>query len=814
MSLEPARRHYLAVGIVSMALLTLEITVARVLSVALSSHYAFVAISLAMFGLGLSGLIVYLLPGHFTAERLERQLVTYAWGFGLSAVLSVLVFLHVHVRQEFSMTAFLTLSLAYGVLAIPFVLGGICVSLLMTHFSSHIGRIYFADLVGAGAGCMGVVLAMHWAPAPTVAVAVGTAVCAAALLLALTTSRRRTLAPAVALLITAAVLAGGARTDLLRMRYIKTWTTHYASWEGWNAFSRVSAFPSERNAAEVLPLKQPPAAYAGPAYPSTMHIDIDGAAWTPMMRYGGNPATIQFLRESVLYAAHYLKPGADVLIIGTGGGRDILAAVAFGQPSILGIEINPLMEEVVQHQFGDYSGRPYTLPTVAVMFDEARSRLATLDRRFDIIQLSLIDTFSLNAAGGFVFSENYLYTLEAFQEYVRHLSGDGVLSVTRAHTRGYTVELLRLLAMARAAWAAAGIGDARDHVVVLGQPGSATMLAKRAPYTAAQLAALEQVAAANNMQVLYRPGADAARFGDMGAVLTAADPAAYADAHPFHIDPPTDDRPFFFHFLRDGSAFMEGSADDDVFGFMVQWREAHRLMYLLIAAVSTIAVVFLFGPLTLIARRPDPAMGVRVTGALLLYFACLGYGFMMIEIPLLQRFVLFLGHPVYALAVVLFALLLFSGFGSLLSARPGGRAQPTLVRVLASVVATAALYAVAVPPLIAALIGAALGLRIAVTVALLAPIGLLLGMAYPLGIAVLREFDARLVPWAWGLNGTLSVVASVLAIFLGSRFGFTTAFWTGVGAYGIALVVMAVAPWLRASRAVEAQMAPEVRASA
>jgi MFS family permease len=182
-------------------------------------------------------------------------------------------------------------------------------------------------------------------------------------------------------------------------------------------------------------------------------------------------------------------------------------------------------------------------------------------------------------------------------------------------------------------------------------------------------------------------------------------------------------------------------------------------------------------------------VGARTASVLLLYFACLGYGFMMIEIPLLQRFVLFLGYPIYALAVVLFALLMFSGLGSLLSARLGLRAEHMLVRVLAGIVALATLYIAAVPTLIAVLIGESLTLRIALTVVLLAPIGLLLGMAYPLGIAMLREFDERLVPWAWALNGALSVVASVLAIFLGSRFGFTTAFLTGVGAYGIALAV-------------------------
>lgn len=787
MSLLPERRHYLAIFFVSLSLLMLEITVARILTVALFSHYAFVAISLAMFGLGLSGLVIYLFPERFPAARVDEQLTTFASLFGLATALSVLVFLRIHVVQELSPLGFVTLGLAYTVLAVPFFLGGLCVSLLMTHFSTRIAPIYFADLVGASVGCLGVVTALGLAPAPQVAVVIAMVITGATLLVALGGAGRTGLALASTAVVTLLVVLGFT-TNLYTMRYVKQRTETYSEYEAWNAFSRVSAFGMDRNAAQILPIKDPPEKYAGGNYPSTKMLDIDGAAWTPMMGYNGDPASIQFLRDSVLYVAHGIRPNARVLVIGTGGGRDLLAALAYGQRSILGIEINPLMRHVVEERYGDYSGHPYTRPGVEVIIDEARSRLSSLDRTFDIIQLSLIDTFSLNAAGGFVFSENYLYTVEGFREYFAHLSDDGILSLTRYFVPVYPLEILRLVGMARAAWEAEDATRFQDHVVILLQGLNTTMLVKKTPFVESELTALRERVGPMALQVLYAPWAPDAGHPDVTKLVTTADWRGYVAAYPFFIHPPTDDRPFFFNFLRG----LVPKGVTDPFNFMRMWNDALILMYMLIAVVSVIAVLFFVVPLVTFGRRPH-RIQATIAAPLLLYFACLGYGFLMVEIPLLQRFVLFLGYPVYALAVVLFALLFFSGIGSLLSARFGARPRSVLLTVLVAIVALSLVYLVAVPRVIDALLGVPIAARIAITVGLLAPIGLLLGMAYPLGITVLRGYGEELVPWAWGLNGVMSVVASVVATFIGSRIGFSAAFLTGVGAYALGLAAMAFA---------------------
>ena len=801
MPTEPQRRHYLAVFLLSMALLQLEIAVARIMSVALFSHYAFVAVSLAMCGLGVSGLVVYLLPGHFTRERLDAQLAAYAWRFAAASVLGLLVFLRIHVVQELSLAGLLTLTAAYLVLAVQFFLGGVCLSLLMTHFSFRIGRIYAADLIGASIGCIGAVILLSLAPAPYVVVVVAALVATTALGLAWSSQPRRLTLPALTLAGVLAVLAVGSHTNLLRMRYVKGWNFFYSQYEAWNAFSRVATFPSAMNSAQLVPLKEPHTRYAGTFFPPAMNLDIDGAAWTPMVKFDGDYEPYAFLRNTVMYLAHHIRRNAHVLIIGTGGGRDILAAKVFEQPHVTGIEINPLMRHFVQERYADYSGRPYTLPGVSVIIDEARSRLSTLAERFDVIQLSLIDTFSLNAAGGFIFSENYLYTVDAFQEYFRHLNDGGVLSVSRFCNANYTLEILRVAAMVRAAWQAQGIADPSAHVLVVRQRDTATVLAKQSPFTADEIARIAAVAEQQGMIMLFRPDQRDGGDDEIRQVLTTADFQGYLAAHPFRINPPTDDQPFFFNFLR-GRLAERDIADEskDPLQFVRKWHDAVVLLYMLIAVITGIALIVFFLPLLVLRRRPAQ-VGTAVAIPLLGYFGCLGYGFMMLEVPLLQHFVLFLGYPVYALAVVLFSLLLFSGLGSLLTTRFAAPAY-TLSRVLLAIVGLAIAYAFVVPAIITLLLGSAIVVRIVTTVLLLAPFGLLLGMAYPLGIAVLREISEDLVPWAWGLNGALSVVATVLAVFIGSRAGFTAAFATGVAAYAVAFIAMRTVTHVRAGTGV------------
>ncbi|MFT5039368.1 MAG: hypothetical protein ACI8TX_000316 [Hyphomicrobiaceae bacterium] len=782
-------RHHVWIFLLSMALLMQEIAVARALSVALMSHYAFVAISLAMFGIGLSGLVVYLLPERFPASRLDALVGRFGLWFALAAPLSMLAFLNIHVTQELNMTGLFTLTAAYLILMVPFYIGGTAVSMLLTHRSDDISRIYFADLVGASLGCLATVLMLETLPAPAVPSVVGAVV--AVLAVTLGWKERTNKVAAVGIAVAAVVIGfAGVSTDLFQMRYVKNWNHVYSEYEVWNSFSRISAFHMSEGIgiANVTPLKGSGKDYPAEDYPDTMMLDIDGSAWTPMMEFDGDLESVQFLRGSVLYLVHNLKKDANTLIVGTGGGRDLIAAKAFGQPRVLGIELNPLMEHVVQERYAEWSGRPYTMEGVEVILDEARSRLHQIEEHFDVIQLSLIDTFSLNAAGGFVFSENNLYTTEAFQQYFDHLTDDGILSLTRYYVDAYPLEVVKLLAMARQAWEAQGIADVAEHILVVRQGLNATALMKKSPFTATEVDKIEAIAADNGMQILYAPVREANNVS-IDTVVTTPDLTAFTDSHEFVIEAPTDDRPFFFNFLRGRIEYVP-QANQDPFRFLLQWDDALRLMRTVITVVSVLAALCFFGPLLLFARDGIASTQLNLTIPLLLYFGCLGYGFMMVEIPMMQQLVLLLGYPVYALAVVLFAILLFSGIGSLLTSRFENSPEKALPLSLGAIIVLGTLYRLYLPELTEIFLPYTTNIKILATVVILAPIGLALGTAFPLGIGILRRVNEGLVPWAWSVNGALSVVASVLAPFLGSKIGFSMAMNTGVAAYALALILI------------------------
>lgn len=765
-----------------MGLLVCELSFARTLSVALLSHYAFVAISLAMFGLGLASLVVYLRPARFPIASVDVQLAEALGRFGMWAALGQVIFLHIRVRQEVSLEGFATLGLAYLALATPFFFAGLCITLVFTHFSSAIGRLYAADLIGASLGCMAAVIMLAILPAPMLPLVVGATASGIALVLArgLGVRNRK---PIVRFAVAAVILVLGVGTDFARMRYIKTWDNFYSEYEVWNVFSRISVIPNPKLLGPMtLPLRRPANEYPADRYLASKWLDIDGTAWTPMFNYDRNPERVAFLRESAIYSAHAVKKNARVLIIGTGGGRDIIAAKeAWGQPSVTGIELNPLMQHIVQERFGDYSGRPYTLPGVNVVIGEGRSMLSGLPDKFDVIQLSLVDTFAAGAAGGFVFAENYLYTTEAFREYFQHLAPGGVLSMSRYFVGGYPLEMMRTIRMTAAAWAAEG-EEAGASMVVFSQGPVATMLAKRGAWTPDELATIDKFAADNNIAIVYDPRGW--KPGTPEVLNLRGVSERYYDSPILTTAPTSDDAPYFFQFIR-WPLEREG---EDPMRMIHIGNEALGLMALLLGTVSVLAMAFFIGPLVVFAR--EGVSRDRTTIGLLAYFVGLGFGFMMIEIPILQRLVLFLGHPVYSLAVGLFSLLLFCGLGSLLSERIIRQPAAAAPWLGAAIVATALLYAGGLPLLVSHGLELAPITRVLTTIVLLAPIALLLGMAYPLGIRILREHDERLVPWAWGLNGATSVVASVSSVFVGAQAGFTWALLMGTATYALGFLIL------------------------
>jgi hypothetical protein len=524
-------------------------------------------------------------------------------------------------------------------------------------------------------------------------------------------------------------------------------------------------------------------------------MDIDSAASTPIVQGTGNLADAGYLRYELTALAYHLaaRPqGFSSLVIGPGGGRDLLSALVFGATRVDGVEINPIIaRDVMLNRFRKYSGSVYTHPGVSVHVDDGRSFVRRSEARYDVIQASLVDTWAATAAGAYTLTENSLYTSEAFGEYLDHLTDDGFLTITR-----WVFDGLRLVTLAQEACAARGL-DPAQHLAIVRLDRVATFLLKKSPFTPAEVERLTRISADMGFTVLYAPGLPEPPAGsespemrrsgtapaDYRRLILAADRERFLADYPVDVRATDDDRPFFFHTTRLRDQFQVA------FGRSMLFGNGLSALLTLFGISALLVAIFVVGPLATGGGRP----GSGWAGSLA-YFSALGAGFMLLEVALLQRFVLLLGHPVYSLTVTLFSLLLGTGLGSFLSQRvAAARVRQSTIAVLGAIVAIALAAPALLPRLIDAAIPWPLPLRVATAAAVMVPLGILLGMPLPAGIRLLSERQPDLVPWGWGLNGAFSVIGATLAIFIAMNWGFSITLWCGMAVYGAAALTLRVA---------------------
>jgi spermidine synthase len=519
-------------------------------------------------------------------------------------------------------------------------------------------------------------------------------------------------------------------------------------------------------------------------------MDIDSAASTPILNLSADRSNAQHLRYELTALAYHLKaPGFDALVIGPGGGRDLASAIVFGARHVDAVEINPIIaNDVMRGQQLEFSGGVYTDPRVTVTVDDGRSFVGRTNRRYDVLQASLVDTWAATAAGAYTLTENTLYTVEAFNDYLDHLTEDGVLTITR-----WVFDGLRLVSLAQAVCEQRG-WRAPEHLAIVRHERVATFLLKRSPFTASEIARLREVADRLRFDVLYVPGPAAAdaelakssddmvegtATSDYQRLILAGDRSAFVSNYHHDISPTTDDRPFYFHTTKLKDQF--GVA----FGRSMLFGNGLSALLTLMGISIGVVVLFVLGPLALVGRSLELPRGWL---AWLCYFGALGAGFMLIEVALLQRFVLLLGHPVYSLTVTLFSLLLGTSIGSAVGRRFD---DATLRRTCVKAVGLVALLGLVVLAVIAPIVSWAIPfdrtVRVMVAMTLLVPTGIVLGIPMPTGIRLLTSRAPQLVPWAWGMNGALSVVGATLAIFIAMNWGFRTTLVAAAATYLLGL---------------------------
>ena len=795
MRVSPPSRLDCGILLVSCSVLLVELLLTRIFSVTMFYHLSFMVVSLAMLGFGASGLLVNLFPQRFREENLAAQLVVSCIFFAVTTVAAIGASFLLPVSLETTAENWMRVGAVYALCAIPFVAGGLVVSLILTHHAKQANRLYFFDLLGAALGCLAFIPATNVLGAPTAVLAAAALAASAGVVLGRGVGRLR-----LAALGTAAVLVVLAivntREGFYDVRFIKGSRQPPTLAMKWNSFSRVDVVGTK----EELWNPKPPV-FAGfsakldPEYAvAEVWLRYDADANTQITRFTGDPSTLTHLQYDVSSTAYQMRTYHDVLIIGPGGGRDILTALHMGSGPVTGVEINPITLSLLRTRFKTFSGGLYNdYPGVHMVNDEGRSFLRHGSQHYDLIQASLVDTRAASAAGAYALTENNLYTVEAFEDYLQHLTPDGVVSFTRWFSRP-PVESLRVVSLAMAALNDLGVKDPAEHVFVIRTnpedvltASLGSILVKHSAFTAAEVAKLRAWAQELGFIVEYAPGTSSEPATDFDRLLGTGS-AAFIASYPYDVTPVYDDRPFFFNrvpILRWAGrklSFVSSTSQSAKLGIGVET--------LFISLVMTAGCTALLLLLPVVAhRRKARTSGVSTRRGTLwaLYFAGLGLGFILVEIVLIQRFSLFLGYPVYSLSVVLFTMLLASGVGSLLAGRLTRAAA--LRRALVGLCTALVVYAWLLPRVTDAMLGASTSARIAVTVALIAPLGLLMGIPFATGVRRAGAESKDLVPWAWAVNGGSSVFGSTLAVLISMTYGFTASFLCGAVAYALALAV-------------------------
>ena len=763
-------------ALTSFAALLLELALTRLFSVVLFYHFAFLAISIALLGLGAGGVFAYLLKSRLTQVATRRLASRICMANAAVIVVVLEIVLHVPVALSVSGRNFLRLTAMYLAAAVPFFLTGLLFSVIFARETRRIPRLYGADLCGGAIACLAVVPLLNWLGGPNAILVSSVALAVAAMIWSDTAGRRRNaglLALALALL-TAANYSG----RLIDVVYAKGMFRDpaWVEFARWNALSRVEVDRQGQAKAIVID-----------ADASTYIMNADVSRWH-------DTEWEDDLMSAPPALANVLRPHGAFAIIGPGGGVDVLRAVANGSPSVTGIEINPIIATTIMRgRYADYAQHLYERPDVHIHVTDGRSYLRSTPQHFDVVQMTLVDTWASTAAGAFALSENNLYTVEAFREYFNHLNPDGMIAITRWEFR-QPREALRVVAVAMEALHQLGIPNpARNFIVAsqgtLDEDGiPVVVLAKKAPFTPeeenAVTAHCERYSELDPMYLPSQPGNN-----PFSALIASNDPQSFARAYPYNVSAVNDNAPFFFFTLKAGQILSEKSLRHGI-----DWKvNLGVLVLLLVLAISVIAVLaFLVLPLVLRGGRP------RQSPLPLLYFVAVGLGYILVEIAFIQRFVLFLGHPTYALTVVIFLLMVSSGAGSLFSRLCLPRTEMGWLPLLL-VLATLLAYVFFLPNRLAALVGMAFAYRLLSSAVLLVPLGFLMGMPFPTGLRALAAAPAPQFPtgraanaveWAWAMNAAASVLGSVSAMLIAIQFGLNVTLACGAAAYLLALLVM------------------------
>ena len=759
----------------------------RLFSVIQWHHFAYMVIGLALLGYGISGTIVSIHQQRLL-RRFSGVYLSAIALFGLTAVSGFLVAQQIPFNAEeilWDRRQLWYLAALFLLLAIPFFFAATAICLAFMKYQQRVARIYAADLVGAGVGSLGVVVLLFLVFPDSALMIIGVLALIAALIAGWELQIRGwQLAGSGLALGIVVILVVGLNSEL-----------HLSPYKGLTQTLRIAGVQviDERSSplglisvvsSASIPFRHAPGlslnAMQGP--PEQLALFTDGDNMTVMTRYSENPEALKYLDYMTSSLPYHLGVPGRVLVVGAGGGADILQARSLGAGQIDAIEINPQTVELVNETYGDFTGALFSQPGVSIHVAEVRDFLGNNSHQYDLIQLSLMDAFNASSSGLYALHESYLYTIEAIQLYLEHLEPGGYLALTRWINMPPR-DTLKLFATVTAAMGQAGIEDVEQRLALIRGWQTSTLLIRNGVFTAAELAAIREFARSRSFDIAWLPDMEADeanRFNRLASpvfyqaarAMLGEGRERFLQEYKFDLKPATDNRPYFHHFFK-WDTFRELYQLRSQGGMpLMEWGYLILVTSLVIAVVFSIVLILL--PLWFFERLPEKLPNQVRRSDVALYFFAIGLAFLFIEIAFMQKFILFLHHPIYSIAVTLTAFLVFAGLGSQWSERLGsgsGRRRVLKVSVL-GIGLISLLYLILLGPLFAGLAAIPMLLKVALAIGLIAPLAFLMGMPFPLALSSLADHAQAYIPWAWGINGCASVISASMATLLAIQFGF------------------------------------------
>jgi SAM-dependent methyltransferase len=780
----PRFAEYACIGLVACSMLMHEILLTRVCALRMHFHFAFLVISNCLLGLGAAGSVLTAHQARFRAAP-GLWLGRFSCGYLVALVLTYGFLLSIPMPRDLTVanTSHVLVLLAFNAIgAVPFFFSGLVIGFLLSTFAPDADRLYAVDLVGAGLGCLFCPLLLPLVGGGGVFIASSLlALIACVAVLHARYAGRALAVGGVLLLVGLALLPTFDRIapvpakpefDPRRGRLDPGMVSSV-----WTANSRIDLQRRPGCNAPIFML----GTYAKGRLPKECsEIAQDATANTTISNFSQYPEDLEILRGSMYSAAYRLRPGGKVLVIGLGGGNDVWAAKLNGASSVRAIELNWPIVDIHKRVLRRYSERLVSDPSVQMVVDEGRSALMRDPGRYDVVQMTGIDTWTALASGAYVLAENYLYTQEAIASMYRHLEPGGIIQISRFAA---VLEALRLMSNIHAALRSLGVEHVERSISVLGTDDvMMSVQIKKGAFTPEELASTERFAKEHGIHLLYTPARPLQSMID--TFLRSPDKDGFIARFPGKITPTEDDSPYFFNFARwdDPIGSLKGISD---IPSVSQGNPFMLFAQLLLSAL--LSAVLIVWPLLRTRELPP-----RGTLGLLGYFSALGMGFILLEIAVIQKLTLLLGQPIFSLTVTLFSLLVFTGLGSLLFARRLLESRAIWL-VPAGIVLYVALFNLGSGALVSAVIGAQLPVRITVAVLALAPIGVLLGIPFAHGLRVTSTLAPNLTPWAWAINGCLSVIGSILSVIVSMNFGFAVVLWCAAAVYALGFVALHLA---------------------